>query len=75
MCGIAGLDYETFPREVARAAVRRMISLQRHRGPDGEGYFESKGVSLGHCRLTIIDLSEAGHQPMGDQEGRYWDHL
>jgi asparagine synthase (glutamine-hydrolysing) len=53
-------------------AVRRMIALQRHRGPDGEGFYDSKGVSLGHCRLAIIDLTETGHQPMADPEGRYW---
>ena len=54
------------------AAVRRMIALQRHRGPDGEGFYNSIGASLGHCRLAIIDLSSSGHQPMSDAEGRYW---
>jgi len=49
-----------------------MISSQRHRGPDGEGFYDGKGVSLGHCRLSVIDLTEAGHQPMADREGRYW---
>jgi asparagine synthase (glutamine-hydrolysing) len=53
-------------------AVVRMIALQRHRGPDGEGFYESSGVALGHCRLAIIDCSETGHQPMSDNEGRYW---
>ena len=54
------------------AAVRRMIAVQRHRGPDGEGFYDTAGVSLGHCRLAIIDLSDAGRQPMSDPEGRYW---
>jgi asparagine synthase (glutamine-hydrolysing) len=72
MCGIAGFLYEGVAPVAARTMVRRMIGLQRHRGPDGEGFFDSKGVSLGHCRLAIIDLTETGHQPMADQEGRYW---
>ena len=71
MCGIAGLVYEGVEAE-ARAAVRRMVQLQHHRGPDGEGFYDSNGVSLGHCRLSVIDLTEAGHQPMADPEGRYW---
>lgn len=72
MCGIAGLLYEGVAPVSARAAVRRMIALQRHRGPDGEGFYDGDGVSLGHCRLAIIDLTNTGHQPMADEEGRYW---
>lgn len=72
MCGIAGIVYEDGPRDAAMAAVRRMIGLQRHRGPDGEGFYDSAGVSLGHCRLAIIDLGNTGHQPMSDPEGRCW---
>src|SRR5262249_42327528 len=37
-----------------------------------EGFYDTAGVSLGHCRLAIIDLSDAGRQPMSDPEGRYW---
>jgi len=72
MCGIAGIVYEKGRQEAAREAVRRMIGLQRHRGPDGEGFYDSVGASLGHCRLAIIDLSHTGHQPMSDPEKRYW---
>jgi asparagine synthase (glutamine-hydrolysing) len=72
MCGIAGFVYERFPHEAASATVRRMIMLQRHRGPDGEGFYDTTGASLGHCRLAIIDLTHAGHQPMSDPNGRYW---
>lgn len=72
MCGIAGLLYKGVRREAAMSAVRRMITLQRHRGPDGEGFYDTTGASLGHCRLAIIDLSDAGHQPMSDADGRYW---
>ncbi|MCI0627099.1 MAG: asparagine synthase (glutamine-hydrolyzing) [Acidobacteria bacterium] len=59
------------PEDVLEA-VQGMIDVQRHRGPDGEGYFHGEGVVLGHCRLAIIDLSAAGHQPMSDPTGRFW---
>ncbi len=72
MCGIAGFIYQGVAPAEARTIVRRMVSLQRHRGPDGEGFFDSHGVTLGHCRLAIIDLTDAGHQPMSDHERRYW---
>ncbi len=72
MCGIAGVVSETGSRESLRTVVRHMIALQRHRGPDGEGFYDSTGVSLGHCRLAIIDRSETGHQPMAGHQGRYW---
>jgi asparagine synthase (glutamine-hydrolysing) len=71
MCGIAGLVYQRGAQHDALIAVRRMIALQRHRGPDGEGFYDTPGASLGHCRLAIIDLSDAGHQPMRDPSGRY----
>src|SRR5439155_25392200 len=72
MCGIAGIVYEDGSQEAAMAAVRRMIALQRHRGPDGEGFYDTVGASLGHCRLAIIDPNSTGHQPMADSKGRYW---
>lgn len=72
MCGIAGFLYDGVMPAAALATVRRMIAVQRHRGPDGEGFYNGKNVSLGHCRLAIIDLTENGHQPMSDHEGRYW---
>jgi asparagine synthase (glutamine-hydrolysing) len=72
MCGIAGIVYEGQPQQAAMAAVRRMIAWQRHRGPDGEGFYDTVSASLGHCRLAIIDLSDAGQQPMSDYEGRFW---
>ena len=71
MCGIAGFVYQCGVQQDASEAVRRMIALQRHRGPDGNGFYDTPGASLGHCRLAIIDLSDAGHQPMRDPSGRY----
>ncbi|MCC7462563.1 MAG: asparagine synthase (glutamine-hydrolyzing) [Gammaproteobacteria bacterium] len=60
MCGIAGLVGED-----ARAPrVQRMTDAIAHRGPDDSGLWQEPGVALGHRRLSIIDLSPAGHQPM-----------
>lgn len=54
--------------------LEAMVASQRHRGPDAEGAFVSPtGVAgLGHNRLSIIDLSDAGRQPMSDPSSRYW---
>jgi asparagine synthase (glutamine-hydrolysing) len=51
-----------------------MVAALAHRGPDDRGTWISPehGVALGHTRLSIIDLSGAGHQPMGDADGRLW---
>ena len=72
MCGIAGV-FE-FDRD-ARADPRlleRMTRLIAHRGPDDSGHFLRGSVGLGHRRLSIIDLSAAGHQPMGSPDGAVW---
>lgn len=66
MCGIVGYN-GAFSPEALRAANQ----LQRHRGPDGEGlwYDSNKTVGLAHKRLSIIDLSPTGSQPMADLSG------
>jgi len=70
MCGIAGvLNFDGSP--VDPRALKRMTDAIAHRGPDGEGWFCDKGLGLGHRRLAIIDLSEAGRQPMITEDGRY----
>ena len=48
-----------------------MTDVQAHRGPDDEGFFLHNSVGLGHRRLSILDLSPAGHQPMASADGRY----
>jgi asparagine synthase (glutamine-hydrolysing) len=66
MCGFAGEV-----RHGGRAdlqAVERMAAVLAPRGPDGDGSWTEAGVALAHRRLTIIDLSEAGAQPMVDEE-------
>lgn len=75
MCGIvgflAGRDAES--PEVRRTTLKRMADRIRTRGPDDEGYWadEAGPVGLGHRRLSIIDLSPAGHQPMQSESGRF----
>jgi asparagine synthase (glutamine-hydrolysing) len=68
MCGIAGFAGDSSP-EVARNTLRAMVDAIAHRGPDGEGIATWPGASLGHRRLAIIDLSDAGRQPMLSDDG------
>lgn len=49
-----------------------MAGLLRHRGPDDEGFEEGDGWALGFRRLSILDLTSAGHQPMQSPDGRFW---
>ena len=69
MCGIAGLLHCG-----DRESLARMTNAQSHRGPDDAGleWFAATGSGLGHRRLSIIDLSPAGHQPMPDDTGTLW---
>ena len=70
MCGIAGL----WTRGTCRADdARAMATALRHRGPDDAGVWcdPDAGVALSHRRLSIIDLSSAGHQPMASPNGRH----
>ena len=69
MCGINGIF--GLKESEAKIAVQRMNSALSHRGPDDEGIFETEKIVLGHRRLSIIDLSAAGHQPMTSSDGRY----
>lgn len=70
MCGIAGiLQFDGAP--VSSPLIKRMTDSIAHRGPDGEGQFIETAVGLGHRRLAIIDLTEAGHQPMVSTCDRY----
>ncbi|MGN3974574.1 asparagine synthase (glutamine-hydrolyzing) [Tsuneonella sp. SYSU-LHT278] len=70
MCGISGLAGGT----IDRARIGAMVEVQHHRGPDGSGVYldPARRAALGHNRLSIIDLSDAGLQPMADASGRRW---
>lgn len=74
MCGIAGFWRRPESNEAtSRAALKTMTDAIDHRGPDGEGAWMScpDGIALGHRRLSILDLSPAGAQPMTSHSGRY----
>jgi asparagine synthase (glutamine-hydrolysing) len=70
MCGIAGI----FGKGWTGSQLQAMVASQHHRGPDGDGiYLEPTGkAGLGHNRLSIIDLSPAGRQPMASYDDRLW---
>lgn len=64
MCGICGFYDPEHRRPDGDALLQRMNAAQKHRGPDDEGVFIDGPAGLGHVRLSILDLSSAGHQPM-----------
>jgi asparagine synthase (glutamine-hydrolysing) len=69
MCGIAGkIRYDG--RDVSQL-LAQMIERLSHRGPDDQGVFDDGVAALAHTRLSIIDLSPSGHQPMHDGSGRF----
>lgn len=69
MCGIAGIL--NFKKNlVSQAELKLMTDAIQHRGPDGEGQFVDRYLGLGHRRLSIIDLSDAGKQPMTTGNGQ-----
>ncbi len=70
MCGIAGY-VTTEPAPESRAVLERMTDTIRHRGPDDSGYYQDAWASLGHRRLSIIDVA-GGHQPMCNEDGAAW---
>ncbi|MEK6715227.1 MAG: asparagine synthase (glutamine-hydrolyzing) [Candidatus Omnitrophota bacterium] len=73
MCGICGIV--NYSHGINEALLRNMCAALKHRGPDDEGiYLSNKGISvgLGHRRLSIIDLSSAGHQPMSNEDNTIW---
>jgi asparagine synthase (glutamine-hydrolysing) len=74
MCGFVGFwNPRDFNADDARSLIRRMTDTIIHRGPDDEGYYidNDAALALGFRRLSIIDLSEAGRQPMHSHCGRY----
>jgi len=68
MCGIAG-QFALNGGEANAALVGAMAGRLAHRGPDGEGSYFSGPIGLAHRRLAIIDLSDEGRQPMGNEDG------
>lgn len=72
MCGFAGFLGNSSLEE-SEFHLRNMLAKLAHRGPDDSGMWfeEDRGIALGHTRLSIVDLSSAGHQPMQSSSGRY----
>ena len=74
MCGIVGIfSFSASPQGQADQALR-MRDAMRHRGPDDAGLWTSRDerVTFGHRRLSIVDLSPAGHQPMPNETETIW---
>lgn len=72
MCGIAGIfEFDLSTRPDGRV-LDRMAALVAHRGPDDSGVTIAGNVGLAHRRLSIIDLSDAGRQPMCNDDGSVW---
>ena len=69
MCGIVGLFETRGRRPIDRALLQRMTDALEHRGPDDAGYHLAPGIGFGHRRLSIIDLSPLGHQPLFNEDG------
>ena len=69
MCGINGIIFKTSKTDVSK--ILKMNALLDHRGPDDSGFINHKNLLLGHTRLSIIDTSNLGSQPMS-VDGRYW---
>ncbi|MCC2670419.1 MAG: asnB, partial [Armatimonadetes bacterium] len=70
MCGISGIL--TADGGDLTGPLERSLDAQEHRGPDGSGIWTDRHCALGHRRLAIIDLTEAGRQPMSNEDGSVW---
>ncbi len=66
MCGICGFNW------CDKVLVRKMSDVLEHRGPDQEGFYTDDKISVGHKRLSIIDLSDGGRQPIHNEDGSIW---
>ncbi len=62
MCSINGFNFRN------EELIKKMVGLTRYRGPDQEGFYFDENISLGHARLSIIDLSEKGRQPLWNED-------
>jgi len=71
MSGIAGI-FNLDGENVSAGLLKDMTNVLKHRGPDDEGYFIDGTIGLGHRRLSVLDLSRAGHQPMSNEDEKIW---
>lgn len=70
MCGIAGFIYKN-KKQATENEINKMTDAIKHRGPDASGSFVWKNLGMGHRRLSILDVSNAGNQPMYSHDGKY----
>ena len=66
MCGICGFNWDN------KNLIIKINKALRHRGPDDSGYYINDNISIGHSRLSIIDLSEKGKQPIHNENNSIW---
>ena len=72
MCGICGIYHLDRNRSVNKTQLQEMARVMHHRGPDDEGFYIEGNLGLGHQRLSIIDPSPSGRQPMTNEDGKLW---
>ncbi|MBF0224828.1 MAG: asparagine synthase (glutamine-hydrolyzing) [Desulfobacterales bacterium] len=72
MCGIAGIFRLNNIVDSDIEIVKKINSIQKHRGPDDEGIYSDSSCALGHVRLSIIDISKDGHQPFISDDKRFY---
>ena len=72
MCGICGIYHLEPGRPVNEGRLMKMARTMHHRGPDDEGFHTDGNLGLGHQRLSIIDLSPLGRQPMSNEDDSLW---
>lgn len=71
MCGINGILHLQLQKKVDERILTKMRDSLEHRGPDDKGLFIENNIGFGHRRLSILDISSAGHQPFLSEDGRY----
>jgi asparagine synthase (glutamine-hydrolysing) len=71
MCGINGILHLQSQKKVDERILTKMRDSLEHRGPDDKGLFVENNIGFGHRRLSILDISTAGHQPFLSDDGRY----
>ena len=71
MCGINGILHLQSQKKVDERLLIKMRDSLEHRGPDDKGLFIDNNIGFGHRRLSILDVSSAGHQPYLSNDGRY----
>lgn len=72
MCGIAGKYSFSQTETIDSKLIKAMCDTMAYRGPDDAGVYVNGPIGLGHRRLSILDLSSLGHQPMSSADGKIW---